>query len=103
MPGALPLLGLGMAASEWALAYAMEMPSSDLSMQVFWGKVQYFGIVSTSVSFFLFASTYAQYQKIAVIQRDLASMGISHPLPYPGMDERIPSFDLERDHPSRLR
>jgi len=64
VPGALPLLGLGMAVSEWALAYAMEMASSDLSMQVFWGKVQYFGIVSVSVSFFLFAATYAQYQKL---------------------------------------
>jgi len=64
VPGALPLLGMGMAVSVWALAYAMEMASSDLSMQVFWGKVQYFGIVSVSVAFFLFAATYAQYQKL---------------------------------------
>ena len=64
VPGALPLLGLGLAVSEWALTYAMEMASRDLSMQIFWGKVQYFGIVNVSVAFFLFALTYAQYQKI---------------------------------------
>lgn len=64
VPGALPLFGLGLAVSEWALAYAMEMASGDLSMQIFWGKVQYFGIVSVSVSFLIFALTYAQSQKI---------------------------------------
>jgi len=64
VPGALPLLGLGIAVSEWALAYAMEMASSNISMQIFWRKIQYFGIVSVSVSFLLFAITYAQYQKI---------------------------------------
>ncbi|MFT3892964.1 MAG: histidine kinase N-terminal 7TM domain-containing protein [Anaerolineales bacterium] len=58
--GALPLLGMGLAVSEWALAYAMELASRDLSMQIFWGKVQYFGIVSVSVLFFLFAITYTQ-------------------------------------------
>ena len=62
--GALPLLGLAMAVSEWALAYAMELASRDLPMQIFWGKVQYFGIVSVSVLFFLFAATYVQSQKI---------------------------------------
>ena len=58
--GALPLLGMGLAVSEWALAYAMELASRDLSMQIFWGKVQYFGISSVSVLFFLFAITYVQ-------------------------------------------
>jgi len=62
--GALPLFGLGLAVSEWALAYAMEMASSNLSMQIIWGKVQYFGIVSVSVFFLLFAVTYAQSQRI---------------------------------------
>jgi len=64
VPGALPLLGMGVAVSEWAIAYAMEMASQNISMQIFWGKVQYFGIVSVSVSFLLFAVTYVQYQKI---------------------------------------
>ncbi|HSO10782.1 MAG TPA: histidine kinase N-terminal 7TM domain-containing protein [Anaerolineales bacterium] len=64
VPGALPLFGMGLAVIEWAFAYAMEMASRDLSMQIFWGKVQYFGIVSVSVSFLLFAATYAQSQKI---------------------------------------
>lgn len=61
--GALPLLGLGLAVTEWALAYAMELASRDLSMQIFWGKVQYFGIASVSVLFFLFAVTYVQSHK----------------------------------------
>jgi PAS domain S-box-containing protein len=64
VPGALPLLGLGLAVSEWALAYAMELASRELSMQIMWGKVQYFGIVSTSVLFLLFALTYAQHQRV---------------------------------------
>jgi PAS domain S-box-containing protein len=55
---------MGLAVSEWALAYAMEMASSELSMQVFWGKIQYFGIASVSVSFLLFAVTYAQNKKV---------------------------------------
>lgn len=63
VPGALPLLALGFSVSEWALAYAMEMASRQVSMQIFWGKVEYFGIASVSVSFLLFALTYAQYQK----------------------------------------
>jgi PAS domain S-box-containing protein len=58
--GALPLLGMALAVSEWALAYGMELASSELSMQVFWGKVQYFGIASVSVLFFLFALTFTQ-------------------------------------------
>jgi len=62
--GALPLLGMAMAVSEWALAYSMEMASREISEQIFWGKVEYFGIASVSVSFLLFALTYAQNQKI---------------------------------------
>ena len=58
--GALPLFGMGLAVSEWALAYAMELASRELPMQIFWGKVQYFGIASVSVLFFLFAITYTQ-------------------------------------------
>jgi PAS domain S-box-containing protein len=60
VPGALSLFGMGFAVSEWALAYAMEMASRDISMQIFWGKLQYFGISSVSVLFFLFALEYAQ-------------------------------------------
>jgi hypothetical protein len=40
VPGAVPLLGMGLAFSEWALAYAMEMASQNISMQIFLGKVQ---------------------------------------------------------------
>lgn len=64
VPGALPLFGMGLAVSEWAIAYAMEMASSELSMEIFWGKIQYFGIASVSVSFLLFAVTYAQNKKV---------------------------------------
>ncbi|MBK9926128.1 MAG: PAS domain S-box protein [Anaerolineales bacterium] len=64
VPGAIPLLAMGFAVSEWALAYAMEMASSNIETQIFWGKIQYFGIVSVSVTFLLFALTYAQYQKV---------------------------------------
>ena len=62
--GALPLLLLGIAISEWALAYAMELASRDLAAQVFWARIQYFGIASVSTLFFLFAATYAQAQRI---------------------------------------
>jgi PAS domain S-box-containing protein len=62
--GALPLLWMGLAVSEWALTYAMEMASRNLPLQIFWGKIQYFGIVGVSALFFIFAVTYAQNQKI---------------------------------------
>ena len=64
VPGALSLFGMGFAVSEWALTYAMEMASRDISMQIFWGKVQYFGISSVSVLFFLFALEYAQNRRL---------------------------------------
>ena len=64
VPGALSLFGMGFAVSEWALTYAMEMASRDIFMQIFWGKVQYFGISSVSVLFFLFALEYAQNRRL---------------------------------------
>ena len=62
--GALPLLGMGLAVTQWAFAYAMELASHELSIQVLWAQIQYFGISTVSVMFFLFAATYAQSHKI---------------------------------------
>ncbi len=42
----------------WSLAYAIQLSCTTLSAQVFWGKVQYFGIVLTPVMWFAFAAQY---------------------------------------------
>ena len=62
--GALPLLGLALAVTGWALAYAMELASRDPAAQILWARAEYFGIASVSTLFFLFAATYAQTQRI---------------------------------------
>jgi hypothetical protein len=48
-PGAMPLVYLMLAASEWSLGYALGMASADLPAKVFWAKVQYFGIVTVPI------------------------------------------------------
>ncbi len=61
--GALPLLGMILSVTEWALAYTFELAGRDLGWQVFWAKVEYFGIVSVSVMVLIFALQYAQMTK----------------------------------------
>ncbi|MBI5117258.1 PAS domain S-box protein [Candidatus Poribacteria bacterium] len=54
--GAIALLMLAL--TTWSLAYAAQLSCATLSAQVFWGKAQYFGIVLTPVTWFVFAVRY---------------------------------------------
>lgn len=56
--GAWPLSGLMLAVVVWCLAYALELSSQALAMQVFWAKIQYLGIVWVSLLFFIMIIQY---------------------------------------------
>ncbi len=56
--GAWPLSGLMLAVVVWCLAYALELSSQALDMQVFWAKTQYFGIVCVALLFLIMIIQY---------------------------------------------
>jgi PAS domain S-box-containing protein len=57
-PGTVPFVWLTLAATEWALAYALELGSPDLGNKLFWAKVQYIGIVTLPVAWLIFGLQY---------------------------------------------
>ena len=57
-PGATPAVWLTLAGAEWALGYALELGSADLPSELFWGKVQYLGMVIVPVTWLAFALQY---------------------------------------------
>jgi PAS domain S-box-containing protein len=59
-PAAVPFVWLLVAVAEWSVGYALELASADLSLKVFWARVQYFGIVAAPVTWFIFARQYAR-------------------------------------------
>ncbi len=81
--GALPLSGLMLAVVVWCLAYALELRSQALAMQVFWAKTQYFGIVWVSLLFFIMTIQYTgresrltRAQMTALLVVPLTSLGL---------------------------
>jgi len=48
----------------WAVAYAMEFASHELSTKIFWSKLSYFGIAFLPVFYFLFTTAFSQKKKI---------------------------------------
>jgi PAS domain S-box-containing protein len=56
--GALVFALLMVAVAEWSLGYALELNSSVLSGKIFWGKVQYLGIVITPIAWLVFSLQY---------------------------------------------
>jgi PAS domain S-box-containing protein len=48
----------------WAIAYAMEFASHELSTKIFWSKLSYFGIAFLPVFYFLFTTAFSQKKKI---------------------------------------
>jgi PAS domain S-box-containing protein len=50
---------LSLACAEWSLGYALEIAGTDLSTKVFWGKMQYIGIVAVPLLWIIFAYSYA--------------------------------------------
>ena len=57
--GAKALALLALACAEWSLGYALEIAGADLPTKIFWGKSQYFGIVTVPLLWVMFAYSYA--------------------------------------------
>jgi PAS domain S-box-containing protein len=57
--GALALIALALAVTEWTLSYALEIAGVDLATKIFWAKVEYVGIVLSTLLWLLFAFDYA--------------------------------------------
>jgi PAS domain S-box-containing protein len=57
--GAIALVLLALAIAEWSLGYALEIAGADLRTKIFWGKIQYFGIVTVPLSWIIFAYSYS--------------------------------------------
>jgi PAS domain S-box-containing protein len=59
-PGALPLVGMCFAASQWSLCYAFEIGATTLPVKMFWGKLEYFGIAIVPVAWLAFGLHYTR-------------------------------------------
>jgi PAS domain S-box-containing protein len=57
--GALALIALALAVTEWTLSYALEIAGVDLATKIFWAKIEYVGIVLSTLLWLLFAFDYA--------------------------------------------
>ncbi len=66
---------LACAAAIWASAYAVELSSTDLATKIFWGKVQYLGIVGTPLAWLVFALQFTDQGKW-LTRRNLALLSI---------------------------
>jgi PAS domain S-box-containing protein len=75
LPEALTFVLLMLALAEWSLGYVMELGSSQLSAKIFWGKVQYLGIIFTPVAWFVFA-LYFTNRESWLSRRNLALLAI---------------------------
>ena len=62
IPGATAFIVLMLALAEWSLGYIMEIVSPDLSAKIFWGQVQYLGIVIVPLAWLVFALQYTGWQ-----------------------------------------
>lgn len=50
---------IALALTIWSVTYALELAGIDLATKMFWGKVQYFGIVVVPYGWFIFAFNHA--------------------------------------------
>ncbi|MFZ6026627.1 MAG: PAS domain S-box protein [Chloroflexota bacterium] len=62
-PNALALSIMALAITEWALGYALEIAAPDLASKVFWGKMQYMGIVAVPLAWLFFAISHTSQGK----------------------------------------
>lgn len=58
-PGVLPLTGLLVGVAIWSISYAFDLGVPDLAGKIFWSKIEYAGIASVPLFWFLFALTYS--------------------------------------------
>lgn len=63
-PGATALALIAAAIPFWSIGYALEIASVSLADKMFWGKVQYVGIVFVPYFWALFAWTYTRQQQV---------------------------------------
>lgn len=61
--GAVTFALLMLAIAEWSSGYTLELGALDLATKVFWGKVQYLGIVTTPMAWLAFALQYTNQEK----------------------------------------
>lgn len=57
-PGALPLMGLVLAAMTWSVGYFLEIATSEFSTRIFWAGFQYLGIVAIAPTWAIFCAEY---------------------------------------------
>ena len=57
--GARALVLLALACADWSMGYALEIAGANLPTKIFWGKSQYFGIVTVPLLWVIFAYSYA--------------------------------------------
>ncbi len=55
--------------SLWSLGYALEIMAETLGAKIFWAKVEYFGIVSVPVLWFLCAAEYSGHREVIASRR----------------------------------
>lgn len=60
--GALAFVGLTLAAIIWSVGYILEIGSLDLPAKIFWGKVQYLGIVAIPVAWLAVILQFTRHQ-----------------------------------------
>lgn len=59
VPGADAFIMLSASLSLWSFGYALEIAGTDLGTKIFWGKVQYIGIVTVILAWFIFSLQYS--------------------------------------------
>ena len=74
-PHAMALAMLAMACAEWSLGYSLEIAGDDLSTKIFWGMIQYIGIVSIPLLWVTFAYSYS-IQGTRLTRRNVALLCI---------------------------
>ena len=74
-PHAMALALLALACAEWSLGYSLEIAGADLSTKIFWGKIQYIGIVSIPLLWVIFAYSYS-IQGTRLTRRNVALLSI---------------------------
>jgi PAS domain S-box-containing protein len=62
-PGALAFAVLLAGLAEWTLAYALELGSADLAIQIIWAKFEYFGVLVIPTAWLVFTAQFTHHDK----------------------------------------
>ena len=58
-PWVVPFTLLAIVIAEWTIGYALELAALNLPLKIMWAKIQYLGIVTTPLAWFIFAAQYS--------------------------------------------